>query len=79
VNDTLREVIVRNPPPLHQGRANTVAYITQAAVRPPTFIFFIKEPRGVHFSYQRFLVNQIRETLGFTQVPVRVFFKRKSK
>ncbi|HOI75027.1 MAG TPA: ribosome biogenesis GTPase Der [Syntrophales bacterium] len=79
VNDALRAVITRNPPPMTQGRANTVAYVTQAAIRPPTFIFFMKDPKGVHFSYQRFLVNQIRETLGFTQVPVRVFFKRKSK
>jgi len=49
------------------------------AVKPPTFIFFVRDPRAVHFSYERYLANQLREAFGFDSVPLRIFFKKKSK
>lgn len=79
LNRVAREFIDRNPPPRLQNRDNPFSYMTQASVKPPTFIFFVKEPKAIHFSYERYLVNQLRLSLGFEQSPVRVFFKRKSK
>ncbi len=54
-----------------------VKYITQTSTRPPTFVVFLKGTRKPHFSYERYLINRIRETLGFEEVPVRVFFRTK--
>ena len=79
LNRICREIIDRNPPPRAAARPNTFTYMTQVAIKPPTFIFFARDPKEVHFSYQRFLVNQLREACGFHHVPIRLFFKSKSK
>ena len=79
LNRVCRDILERNPPPRSSARPNAFAYVTQVAVRPPTFVFFVRDPQGVHFSYERFLINQIREAFGFHHVPIRLFFKRKSK
>jgi len=78
LNSVVRKLLASKPPPRHQNRANTVSYITQASVAPPTFVFFVREPRAVHFSYRRFLANQIREAFGFDQTPIRIIFRKKS-
>jgi len=79
LNRVAREFTDRNPPSRSGGRPNTFAYVTQVAVKPPTFIFFVRDPKAVHFSYERYLANQLRETFGFDATPIRIFFKRKSK
>ncbi len=79
LNRVAREFIDKKPPPRLQNRDNPFSYMTQASVKPPTFIFFVKEPKAIHFSYERYLVNQLRLSLGFEQSPIRVFLKRKSK
>ncbi|MDI9569601.1 MAG: ribosome biogenesis GTPase Der [Pseudomonadota bacterium] len=79
LNRALRAFTGRNPPPRSGGRPNAFAYVTQAGVKPPTFIFFVRDPRAVHFSYERYLANQLREAFGFDSVPLRIFFKKKSK
>ena len=76
-NRVCRAIIDRNPPPRTSFRANTFVYMTQVSVKPPTFVFFVRDAQGVHFSYQRFLANQIRESFGFHHVPIRLFFKNK--
>jgi GTP-binding protein len=76
-NRICREIIERNPPPRTDSRRNNFTYMTQVAIRPPTFIFFARDAKGVHFSYERFLSNQIREAFGFHHVPIRLFFKNK--
>ncbi|MDD5167629.1 MAG: ribosome biogenesis GTPase Der [Syntrophales bacterium] len=78
-NRICREIIEKNALPRSSNRLNTFAYMTQVSIKPPTFIFFVRDPKGVHFSYERFLVNQIREAFGFQHVPIRLFFKRKSR
>lgn len=78
LNRVVRELTDKNPPPRAGGRPNTFAYVTQVAVKPPTFIFFVRDPKAVHFSYERYLINQLREAFGFDAVPLRVFFKKKS-
>jgi len=78
LNRQARDFIAAHPPPRYRNRDNAVSYLTQVGVKPPTFIFFVKEPKGMHFSYERYLTNQVRSAFGFDQVPVRIFFKRKS-
>ncbi|OIP92251.1 MAG: ribosome biogenesis GTPase Der [Syntrophaceae bacterium CG2_30_49_12] len=78
LNRKVREFLSLNPPPRYQNRANSVSYVTQVSVKPPTFVFFFREPKAIHFSYERFLVNQIRETFGFADVPLRIIFRKKT-
>ncbi len=79
LNSIVREFLESKPPPRHQNRINTFSYTTQVSVAPPTFVFFVRAPEAIHFSYRRFLTNRIREAFGFDQSPIRVIFRKKSK
>jgi GTP-binding protein len=79
LNSIVREFLESKPPPRHQNRINTFSYMTQVSVAPPTFVFFVRAPEAIHFSYRRFLINRIREAFGFDQSPIRVMFRKKSK
>lgn len=79
INRLVREVLASNPPARHQNRANTFSYVTQVSSAPPTFVFFVREPRAVHFSYRRFLTNRLREAFGFDHSPIKVIFRKKSR
>jgi GTP-binding protein len=79
LNRVVREILDANPPPRHQNKTNTFTYVTQASVAPPTFVFFVREPGALHFSYRRFLTNRIRESLGFELSPLRIIFRKKSE
>ncbi len=76
LNRAAREYIDRNPPPRLQNRPNTFGYITQVSVKPPTFVLFVRDPRAIHFSYERYLTNRLREHFGFDHCPIRLFFKK---
>jgi len=67
------------PPPLYKNRSVKLNYITQVSTAPPTFVIYTNKPEGIHFSYQRYLLNQMRETFGFEGVPVRLLFRKKGK
>ena len=77
LNRKMREIIAATPPPGRRSRPQLFDYMTQVAVKPPTFVLFVKEPSAVHFSYERYLVNRIRETFAFPEVPIRLFFRKK--
>jgi GTPase len=77
LNRKIREIIEMNPPPGRQSRPHVFNYITQVAIKPPTFVLFVRNPEGIHFSYERYLINRIRETFGFEEVPIRLFFRSK--
>jgi len=77
LNRKIREIIDANPPPGRQDRPHLFNYITQVAVKPPTFLLFVRDPAKIHFSYQRYLVNRIRETFGFEAVPIRLLLRGK--
>ncbi|MCE5283012.1 MAG: ribosome biogenesis GTPase Der [Deltaproteobacteria bacterium] len=77
LNRQIRAIIEANPPPGRQNRPHIFNYITQVTVKPPTFVLFVREPKAIHFSYERYLVNRIRETFGFDEVPIRLFFRKK--
>ena len=57
------------------GRQLKIYYATQADVRPPTFVFFVNDPKLVHFTYQRYLENQIRGAFGFEGTAIRFVFR----
>ncbi len=77
VNRVLRTAVTHHEPPLYRKRRVRFFYGTQTEIAPPTFILFVNAPAGVHFSYRRFLINQFRKHLGFEQVPIRIFFKKR--
>src|SRR4030043_632272 len=68
-----------HPPPLHKNRNVKLNYITQISSGPPTFIIYANFPEAIHFSYERYLINQMREAFGFQGVPIRLQFRKKSK
>ncbi len=75
LNRFFAEVLEMRPPPTSGGKAPRLYYITQAETAPPAFVVTASAPEAVHFSYRRFVVNQIRKRFGFEGVPVRVFYK----
>ena len=77
LNLKLREFVSRMPPPRYRNRPNSIAYATQISVKPPTFIIFAKEPKAIHFSYERYLINRIREEFAFSNTPIRIKFRKK--
>ncbi len=79
LNRFFEEVLEKHPPPTMHHRAVRLYYITQVTVAPPTFVVITNEPRGVHFSYQRYVVNQIRERFGFKGTPIRVVYRGKKR
>ncbi len=79
LNRFFEEVVERQPPPSMKSRSVRIYYVTQAAVCPPTFVVVTNHPDYVHFSYQRFLINQIRERFGFEGTPIRVRYRGKDK
>ncbi len=64
-------------PPYHKGRRIKFLYATQPSSKPPTFVLFVNHPEAIHFSYERYLKNCIREAAGLDQTPVRIFFRKR--
>ncbi len=79
LNQLLADAERGHQPPIYQGKRLKLFYITQTAVRPPTFLVFVNKAEGVHFSYQRYLGNKIREAFGFEGSPIRLQFKDRER
>lgn len=75
INRIMAEAISRNEPPLHKGRRLKFYYTTQVGQRPPTFVTFVNYPDAVHFSYQRYLTNQLRLGTQLDMTPIRLYFR----
>ena len=78
LNDLLAEAVARVQPPTDKGRRLKIMYVTQASVKPPTFVFFVNNAELFHFSYQRYLENRIRETFGMQGTPIRLVIRERS-
>jgi GTP-binding protein len=77
LNRFLQKVVEKHLPP-RSGRGRLkFFYATQAGIKPPTFVLFVNKPDLVHFSYERFLINQIRENFGLAFTPIKLIFKKK--
>ncbi|MCB9598601.1 MAG: ribosome biogenesis GTPase Der [Sandaracinaceae bacterium] len=79
LNRFFEEVLEHHPPPTQKGKAIRLFYVTQASSKPPTFVAVTNEPKYVHFSYQRYVINAIRKRFGFEGVPVRVFYRQRRR
>jgi GTP-binding protein len=79
LNRFFAEVLELRPPPTMGAKAPRLYYVTQAEHSPPKFVVITNAPDSVHFSYQRFVINQLRKRFGFEGVPIRVFYKPKRR
>ncbi|RHW41237.1 ribosome biogenesis GTPase Der [Neobacillus notoginsengisoli] len=77
LNDILMDAIAMNPTPTDKGRRLKIYYATQVAVKPPTFVVFVNDPELMHFSYERFLENRIRDSFGFEGTPIRIYSRER--
>ncbi len=75
LNKVLKEAVEQHHPPLAKGRRVKFYYASQVGTKPPTFVFFTNSPEGIHFSYERYLSNKLREAFDFSGVPLRLRFK----
>lgn len=75
LNRFFEKVLLTHPPPTQGGKAPRLYFITQAESSPPLFVVMASDPEKLHFSYQRYVMNQIRAAFGFEGVPVRVRYK----
>ena len=75
INRLLQEAIARHPPKSKAGQQLKFYYVTQAEVDPPTFVFFVNNRELIHFTYERYLENRIRELYGFLGTPLRLVFR----
>lgn len=80
LNEILSEAVALKQPPSDKGKRLRLYYMTQVSVKPPTFVIFINDKELTHFSYTRYIENQIRETFGFRGTPLRFIYReRKDK
>ena len=75
LNKMLKEAVAAHPPPSKPGKWLKFYYATQADISPPTFIIFVNDPTQIHFTYRRFLENQLRDAFGFTGTAIRLSFR----
>jgi len=77
LNRILREIIQRNPPPLHKHRKPKVYYATQVGVQPPTFVLMVNMPKAFSPTYQRYLISSFRDRVPFPEVPIKLYLKKR--
>ncbi len=79
VNRALEETVRRHEPPQVRGRPLKFYYATQTSTRPPTFVLFCNYPDAIHFSYERYLINQFREAFQLDKTPIRLLFRARQR
>lgn len=79
LNELLAQATTRVQPPSDKGKRLKIFYMTQASVKPPTFVFFCNDAQLFHFSYQRYLENRIRETFGLEGTPIRIIIRERGE
>ncbi|AEH53625.1 MULTISPECIES: ribosome biogenesis GTPase Der [Heyndrickxia] len=72
LNEVITDAVAMNPTPTDKGRRLKIFYATQVSVKPPTIVVFVNDPELMHFSYERFLENRIRDAFGFTGTPIHI-------
>jgi GTP-binding protein len=77
LNRVFERLAAGHEPPLYRGKRVKYYYIAQVDIKPPTFIVFVNYPDGVHFSYLRYIENNLRQSFGFHGTPIRIFAKRR--
>ncbi|MEG1415319.1 MAG: ribosome biogenesis GTPase Der [Clostridium sp.] len=77
LNEVISEAVMMKQPPVERGKALKIYYVTQVSTKPPTFVFFVNYTNIVHFSYQRYLENQLRQHFGLEGTPIRIIYREK--
>ncbi|MCR4728884.1 MAG: ribosome biogenesis GTPase Der [Lachnospiraceae bacterium] len=77
LNEIMTKAVAMQQPPTDKGKRLKLFYITQASVKPPTFVIFVNDKELMHFSYTRYIENQIRETFGFTGTPLHFIIRQR--
>jgi len=77
LNRVFERLAAGHEPPLYRGKRVKYYYSTQVDINPPTFVVFVNYPDGVHFSYLRYIENNLRQSFGFSGTPIRIFAKRR--
>jgi GTP-binding protein len=79
LNKILTSAVEGHHPPLSRGKRVKFYFATQVGVKPPTFVFFTNSPEGIHFSYERYLMNKLRDSFDFSGTPLRLLFKGRER
>lgn len=79
LNQVLAEAVTMVQPPTDKGRRLKVLYMTQVAIKPPTFAIFVNSKKLFHFSYERYIVNKLREEFGFKGTPIRMLIREREE
>jgi GTP-binding protein len=79
MNRLLQRALTAHPPPTRKGKTLNILFASQVRTDPPTFLFHVNEPALVHFTYERFLENRIREQYGFIGTPLRLSFRKRTR
>ena len=78
LNEVISEALMMKQPPIDKGKALKIYYATQVSIQPPTFVFFVNYADTVHYSYERYLENQLRQHFGFEGTPIKLIFRPKN-
>jgi GTP-binding protein len=79
LNEVVQEAVRHHNPPVYRGKVLKIYYATQTQVNPPTFVFFVNDPQVLHFSYERYLENQLRQAFSFKGTGIRLYFRARPK
>ena len=79
LNEVVQEAVRRHNPTVFKGKVMKIYYATQTQVNPPTFVFFVNDPQALHFSYERYLENQLRYAFSFRGTGIRLQFRARSR
>ena len=77
LNSVIQEATLWKSPPSKSGRKGRVYYVTQASTRPPTFVFFVNDPKLFPDTYKRYMERSLRDNIGFPGSPIRILWRGK--
>ena len=79
LNDVILDATILNQAPIFNGNRLKISYVSQVSVAPPTIVMFANDPNYLHFSYQRYLENKIREVFAFEGSPIKLIVRKKEE
>ena len=79
LNEIMAQAVAMQQPPTDKGKRLKLYYITQVAVKPPTFVIFVNDKNLMHFSYTRYIENRIMESFGFKGVPLKFIIRERKE
>ena len=79
LNEVINEAVMMKQPPIEKGKLLKIYYATQVAAKPPTFAIFVNYTNIIHFSYARYLENQLRQHFGLEGTPIKLLYRPKNE